>query len=220
MEAGDVIDVAMHVPDVGVISGTFTITCYDPNTATIHTCGHCFPSNARASGLRLMKTSGFDTPTEGVEHAALRALDPRRFSPHVDGRPLRIPSSVSIAPAAVVWLRRGRAWLQGTVLAVLTRRLRPSRRVGRWRPVAPLDLSPPIVLVRGSLQCDRAIACLGTRHGWSGAPWMLRDGGDCELVGAHVARVELRDGEEVLEVSAARPLCRRRDGEVAPCRRA
>lgn len=201
--------VSFRVPDVGIVPGTFTVTCYEERTGTIHTRGHCFPSKGHAVGLRLLSTSGFRHACGG--NRARDAARARARSFQCAGR--RSPAAHSsidrrratVAPPSRVWVRRDRSWLSGTVLAVLRSRLEPSHPIGRWTPVAPLNVTPPLILVQGSLKCERALSCVGTQHGWSGAPWMVRRKKECVLVGMHVARVELRDGTDRIEVAVLRP---------------
>ena len=112
IEQGDTLPLVFDVPAVGTISGTFVVTHYDKRTATLHTCGHCFPHNARAEKLRLLQTSGYQTAEEGAEHATLKVERPHRFTDTVDGLPLRVANALVARRSSQVWLRRNRHWLE------------------------------------------------------------------------------------------------------------
>lgn len=196
---GDRITIQVCVDPSTTITDTMTITYYDEKNATLYTCGHCMPENATvvSSPCSIVYTSGYGGADEYKEVAALKVHRPDDFTNHSIPLCKRLISSHE----PVTLLNNGHR-IPGKYVGALNE----SDRIGMWTVQNVPKIRRPCFIVEGTLECDPdGTGCsLGTRHGYSGSPWLTSEN---ELFGYHIARVQMtHDDGRKQEVSVVASL--------------
>jgi hypothetical protein len=205
---GDSLKISVRIDANLTITDEVVMTYFDIERCLFMTCGHCFPRNAQLKNKRskLLSTSGFDEVGSEREVAHLKIWNCLEFTNLIDNIPVRCDGSIPIG--CTVILRRNTCKITGVHLGNFSSMHSPiGYQDKEWFLDCPeLRLSAPFVVVVGSHSCTGKNACLPTRHGFSGCPWLLRCDEDWLLVGGHVARATmLSHAGEKCEVSLTVP---------------
>ena len=212
--AGDLVPIVVRIDAETNIEDTFVITFFDVRESTIITCGHCLPRNANLKNKDsvVLYTSGYGESDDDIEVARVRVWNTFKLSNKLDGKIVR-PFSKDSPPVGMrLILVRTDTRLNGRLVATVHE---PTPQiyftVHNRRYVLQYDdiprMRPPFFVVAS----DSADGVLGTRHGYSGSPWMHERTNTYSVLGGHVARIVCKDTTNPLqtcEVSLVFPLKR------------
>lgn len=105
-----------------------------------------------------------------------------------------------------LFLLHQRDWLKGTFIGLLAETKSLTHDNQTWVVSDMPRVRLPCYVIAGDQPCSHLDRCLRTQHGFSGSPWMTKNGDVWEVHDSHVARVMLKSHSNEMEGSIVIPL--------------